>query len=298
MAGTNAPGKSVRIVPVRHYGRWVTGVLILFVFGAIVYSFANAEISYSVTAKYLFSPRILSGAYHTLLISVISMAAAIVLGCLAAVARESRNPVAVVAVDFYVLVFRGTPTLVQLLIWYNLSLIFETFTIPGIYSAPMNEVMTPFMAAFIGLTVHVAAYITEIIRAGITSVDDGQIKAAMALGMTRARQMRKIILPQALPAIIPPVGNQFIALLKYSSLAYVIQYHELLYATSRIYTSNLQVIALLFTAAIWYLVMTTVASVFQRWVEMRVDPRRTDDAQRLRDGLRTLLRRGDTGDDA
>ena len=146
----------------------------------------------------------------------------------------------------------------------------DLISIPGIYSAPMNQFMTPFTAALLGLGVNEGAYISEIVRGGILSVDNGQREAAAAIGMSRGKTMRRIVLPQALRVIVPPLGNEFIALLKYSSLAYTISYSELLNSANKIYTANFMVIELLFTASFWYLLLTTIFSVFQQMLETRL----------------------------
>ncbi len=156
--------------------------------------------------------------------------------------------------------------LVQLFLWFNLALIFPILNL-GFYKNEMNDVMTPFLAALLGLGLNEAAYMAEISRAGIQSVDDGQTEAAHALGMTGMRTMRRIVLPQAMRVIVPPTGNEFINLLKTSSLAYAIQFAELLKVATDISSSNLASMEMLMVATIWYLVMTTVFSIFQFYIE-------------------------------
>lgn len=258
------------VVPVRHYGRWLLALIVAVIAAAIVYAFARADIKWSATWSYLGKRLIITGMLHTLELTVLAMIMALVLGTCAAVMRQSQNPVLKVVSAFYAWLFRGTPLLVQLLIWFNLSLVFKTVTIPGIYTGHTNQLMTPFVAALLGLGVNEGAYISEIIRGGILSVGKGQTEAALAIGMTRGRLMRRIVLPQALRVIVPPLGNEFIALLKYSSLAFTISYFELLDAATRIYTANFEVMELLFTASIWYLVLTSVFTVFQMALERRL----------------------------
>jgi polar amino acid transport system permease protein len=251
-------------VPVRHYGRWVSAAVVLVVLGAIGYAFSQADIDYGVTRQFLTAETVVRGAGRTLLISLLAQALGIGLGVVFAVMRRSRNPVTSSVAWFYIWLFRGTPVLVQLLIWYNLALVFPTF-----FGHPMSDLMTPFVAALLGLGINEGAYMAEIVRAGITSVDEGQTEAAHALGMTGGKTLRRIVLPQAMRVIIPPTGNEFINMLKTSSLAYTIQYPELLNSAVRVYTNNLAVIELLFTVSIWYLLLTSVFSVFQYYVERR-----------------------------
>ncbi|MEO5708831.1 MAG: amino acid ABC transporter permease [Nocardioidaceae bacterium] len=262
---TGAP----KAVPVRHYGRWVGAGVVILALVALVYSFSNATIDYSVTGHFFTAPTILRGMVNTLIISVLAQALGVGLGILAAVMRLSHNPVTSTVAAVYVWFFRGTPVLVQLLVWYNLAYVFPTLTLPGIGSWQTNDVMTPFLAALLGLGINEGAYMAEIVRAGIGSVDEGQTEAAHALGMSPAKTMRRIILPQAMRVIVPPTGNEFINMLKTSSLAYAIQYNELLQSAVKIYSNNLAVIELLFTVSLWYLILTSVFSLVQFRVERR-----------------------------
>ncbi|HEX5511779.1 MAG TPA: amino acid ABC transporter permease [Actinomycetales bacterium] len=263
-------GEPPKVVPVRHYSRWVLGALVAVVVVWLAKSFAQANIQWSVVFEYFTDRQILMGVWHTLELTLLSMALALTLGVTVAVMRQSANPVMRSVAAAFAWLFRGTPLLVQLLIWFNLSLIFDSFTIPGLVSIPMNQVMTPFVAALLGLGVNEGAYISEIVRGGILSVDNGQREAAAAIGMSRGKTMRRIVLPQALRVIVPPLGNEFIALLKYSSLAYTISYSELLNSANKIYTANFLVIELLFTASFWYLLLTTIFTVFQQMLETRL----------------------------
>jgi polar amino acid transport system permease protein len=226
--------------------------------------------------RFQFSPLILDGLKNTVIIAVAAQAVGVVLGVTFAVMRLSKNPVLSVVSSFYIWFFRGTPVLVQLLFWYNaVPQVFKTLTIaiPGtgvtLYTTPMVSFMTPFMAAFLGLGLNEGAYMAEIVRAGILSVDEGQTEAAHALGMTSSLTMRRIVLPQAMRVIIPPTGNEFISMLKTSSLASVILFHELARAASDIYSVNFLVFELLVVISIWYLLLTTVASIGQYYIERR-----------------------------
>ncbi len=189
--------------------------------------------------------------------------------------RLSKNPVLNVVSAFYIWFFRGTPVLVQLFFWYNaLPLVFKTLTIAipfthvTLYSTLMTTFMTAFMAAFLGLSINEGAYMAEIVRAGIIAVDEGQSEAAHALGMTAPLTMRRIVLPQAMRVIIPPTGNEFISMLKTTSLASAITYGELLRRAGDIYSSNFSlVMPLLLVVSIWYLLLTSVASIGQYYIE-------------------------------
>jgi polar amino acid transport system permease protein len=256
-------------VPVRHYGRWVGAVAVGACLGTLVYAFSNATIAYGTTSEFFTATSILKGMGNTVMISVLAQVLGIALGVMAAVMRLSKNPVTSAVAGFYVWFFRGTPVLVQLLIWYNLAFIFPTLSIPGVGSWTTNDVMTPFLAALLGLGINEGAYMAEIVRAGIGSVDEGQTEAAHALGMSSAKTMRRIVLPQAMRVIVPPTGNEFINMLKTSSLAYAIQFPEMLQSAVKIYSNNLQVIELLFTISLWYLILTTVFSIFQHQLERR-----------------------------
>lgn len=251
-------------VPVRHWGRWVSGALVLAGLVAVVLAFAQADVQWSVTFDFLTAETVVEGAGRTLLISVLAQALGIVLGVLVAVMRQSGNPVTGAVGWLYVWFFRGTPVLLQLFLWYNLGLVF-----PTLLGQQTSDVMTPFLAALLGLGINEGAYMAEIVRAGIGAVDEGQTEAAQALGMRRSLVMRRVVLPQAMRVIIPPTGNEFINMLKTSSLAYAIQYGELTRAAVSIYTTNLLVFELLFTVAIWYLLLTSVFSVGQFYLERR-----------------------------
>lgn len=263
-----APEKLVA-VPLRHLGRWASGVLVVIALGGLAYAFATADIHFATTRHFFTFNTIVRGAGNTLLVSVLAQALGISLGILFAVMRRSANPVTSGVAWLYIWFFRGTPVLLQLLIWFNLALIFPTISVPGVFSEDTTKLMTPFVAALLGLGINEGAYMAEIARAGITAVDEGQTEAAQALGMRQSQTLRRIVLPQAMRVIIPPTGNEFINMLKTSSLASTITYVELLRASENIYTNNLQIIELLFAAALWYLVLTSAFSVGQYYLERR-----------------------------
>ena len=259
--GTAAPEQLVA-VPVRHPLRWVSAVLVLIVLGLLVRAFAVSDIHWSVTRHYFTFDTIVTGAAKTLLISVVAQALGIVLGVVFAIGRQSPNPVTSSVAWLYIWFFRGTPVLLQLLIWYNLALVF-----PTILGHKTSALITPFLAALLGLGINEGAYMAEIVRAGLTSVDEGQTEAAQALGMRRSLVLRRIVLPQAMRVIIPPTGNEFVNMLKTSSLAYSIQYSELLFAATAIGSSRLEYVELYLTAAVWYLILTSAFTVVQYYVE-------------------------------
>jgi polar amino acid transport system permease protein len=260
-------------VPVRHPGRWAAGALILVAGTALVHSAAtNPRFDWGLVGHYFLSSEVLSGLRVTLELTAISMAVGIVLGVLLAVTRLSPNPLLSGASWLYTWFFRGTPVLVQLLFWNFVSAVYPTISLgipfgPELVHGNANTLITPFVAAVLGLGLNEGAYMSEIVRAGILSVDEGQTDAAHALGMTRLQTMRRIVLPQAMRVIIPPTGNETISMLKTSSLVSVIAYRELLYSVQLIYAVNYRQIPLLIVASIWYLIVTTVLSVGQYYVE-------------------------------
>ncbi len=265
--------EELKAVPVRHPGRWVAAVVALAAVGGVVYAFATApRLHWDTVANWFFSPRITDGLVATLELTVIAMGIGLGLGAILAVMRLSPNPVVSSVSWLYVWFFRGTPVLVQLIFWYNIVLVFPHLTVgipflPPAYSTDTSTLVTTFVAAILGLGLNEAAYMSEIVRAGIISVDQGQTEAAQALGMRRLQTMRRIVLPQAMRVIIPPTGNETISMLKTTSLASVIAYTELLYSAQLIYSVNYRTIELLIVASIWYLIVTSILTVGQYYLE-------------------------------
>ena len=169
----------------------------------------------------------------------------------------------------YAWLFRGTPVILQLLLWFNLALVFPVMGVPGLFEARTVDVMTPFAAALLGLGINQGAYTSEVVRAGLISVDMGQYEAAQSIGMTRLRSLKRIILPQAMRVILPPLGNEFIGMIKLTSLASVIQYSEVLHNAENIYYANSRVIELLIVAGLWYLVIVSFLTPLQVLLERR-----------------------------
>ncbi|AVZ75249.1 ABC transporter permease [Streptomyces lunaelactis] len=258
--------EQIKAIPVRHWGRWISGVVVVALLALLVYSFSQGDVNWDTVGDLIFDPRIVTGMWHTLLISVLSMLIGLALGVLFAVMRLSKNPVTGAVAWLYIWFFRGTPVYVQLLLWFNLALIFPVLNL-GFYKDEMVDVMTPFMVALLGLGLNEGAYMAEIVRAGIQSVDEGQTEASHALGMSNSRTMRRIVLPQAMRVIVPPTGNEFINLLKTSSLVSAVQYTDLLRAAQNIGSTSFAVMELLLVASVWYLALTSVFSVGQYYVE-------------------------------
>ncbi|WP_236790227.1 amino acid ABC transporter permease [Amycolatopsis sp. GM8] len=269
--GTNP--EDIRAVPVRHYGRWVAGVIILFVAFIAIRSIAtNPNMQWDVVGNYLFNDRILNGLVSTLKLTAISMVIGVVGGILLAVMRMSPNPLTSGAAGIYIWLFRGTPLITQLVFWNYLALFYPRVGLgipfgPEFIGANTNSLITPFAAALLGLGLNEAAYMAEIVRGGLLSVDAGQLEAASALGMSRGRTLWRIILPQAMRVIIPPTGNETIAMLKTTSLVVVIGYSELMLSAQQIYAQNYKIAPLLIVAALWYLLMTSVLTLIQMQIE-------------------------------
>ncbi|MFC4222386.1 amino acid ABC transporter permease [Lysinibacter cavernae] len=251
----------------KHPGRWIAAIIIIAILGAIIWAFAVGQINWKSVGQYFGTKQIFQGFLQTIWLAVLSMVVGIVLGGILAVMRLSKNPVASTVSWLYVWAFRGTPVFVQLLIWFNIALVFPTIGFPGGVEYKTIEVVTPLVAAVLGLGLNEAAYLAEIFRGGLLSVEKGQKEAATALGIPSRVSLMRVIVPQAMPSILPPVGNEAITLLKTTSLAAVIAFPELLSRAQQIYFVNGQVMELLFVAAIWYLIATSVLSVFQYYLE-------------------------------
>jgi polar amino acid transport system permease protein len=259
----------VNPVPVRHPWQGVAGAVIFVLLVVLIWRMAiNDNIDWKVFAEFFSGKGILRGLGTTLLLTVIAMAMGLIIGVLLAVARLSSNRVLQYVSQGYVWFFRGTPLLVQLLLWFNLALFFPRLGI-GEMSVDTNALITPFVAAVLGLGLNEGAYMAEIVRGGIQSVDRGQVEAASALGMRNRRTMRRIILPQAMRVIIPPIGNNIITMLKMTSLVSVIAVPDLLNRAQVISARNFYIFELLLVATVWYLIFTTIFTIFQSRVEAR-----------------------------
>lgn len=279
-------------VPLRHWGRWVSAVIILALLGALVFAASQGDIAYADIPAHIFSPIMLQGLLNTIVLAVVAQLVAVVLGVIIALMRNSQNPVAQMFASAYTWLFRGMPVLLQILLWFNLALIFPRlqlgipFTDILLLDVSTNVVMTTFVAAFLGLMLNESAYMAEIVRAGLNSVDRGQIEAAQSIGQTPLQRMWRIVLPQAMRVIIPPTGNDFINMIKGTSMASVIGFVELIRAANNISSFNLQVMETLIAAAFWYMVIVTVASIGQSYLE-----RSFGRGDRNRPAPRSILRR-------
>ncbi|HEY2596919.1 MAG TPA: amino acid ABC transporter permease [Candidatus Dormibacteraeota bacterium] len=265
--------EAIKAIPVRHPWRWVSTVVVVAAVAETVYIFVTApNMNWGVVGRYLFGPLILQGIVVTLELTVLAMFIGVVLGIVLAVMRLSPNPVVSSVSWFYIWFFRGTPVLVQIFFWYNLASILPHIALgipdgPVLFHASTNDLISPFTAAMLGLGLNEAAYMAEIVRAGLISVDHGQTEAAQALGMTRLLLMRRIVLPQAMRVIVPPTGNETISMLKTSSLAFVATVPELFTRQEQISNANFAVIELAIVASIWYLAMTSILTIGQYYVE-------------------------------
>jgi len=272
-----APRVDLPPVPLARPGRWLAAALVALLLLWVAYVLVNnPNFQWMVVGKYLFSKEILDGVKLTIELTLSAMAIGVTLGVIAALMRLSDNKLLSSAATFYIVAFRGTPALVQLIFWYNLAALFPRITLgipffgPDFVSLNANTIITPVIAANLGLGLCEGAYMAEIVRAGIMSVDPGQREAGVALGLTRAQTMRRVILPQALRVIVPPTGNQIIGMLKLSSLASVISVTELLAAAGLIYTRTFETIPLLIVASLWYITLTSLLTLGQRVIERRL----------------------------
>jgi polar amino acid transport system permease protein len=270
-------------VPVRHPWRWVAGLVILVFIAMAVNTLLFSHVTrggvregryqWPVVWKYLFDAPVLRGIGVTLELTVIAMAVGITLGVILAVMRLSPNRLLSGTAWVYIWFFRGTPVFVQLFFWYvGISYLYPKLTFgipfgPAVYTVNANVVITSFVAGALGLSLNEGAYMAEIVRAGIISIDEGQTEAAQSLGMSKTQTLRRIVLPQAMRIIIPPTGNETISMLKTTSLVYAIAVTELFTATQNISNANYQIVPLLVVASLWYLFFTSVLTVGQYYVE-------------------------------
>jgi polar amino acid transport system permease protein len=267
------PPDEIQAVPVRHRLQWVASAIVAIILLGLARSVAtNPRFEWGVVGNYLFDSRVLHGLVLTLELTVLAMLIGIALGVILALMRLSPNPLLSTASWVYIWFFRGTPLLVQILFLNFIGALYPTIDLgipfgPSFVHLDANTLITPFLAGLLALGLNEGAYMSEIVRAGIISVDEGQSDAAKALGMTRLQTMRRVILPQAMGVIIPPTGNETISMLKNSSLVSVIAVAELLYAVQLIYAVNYKTIPLLLVASIWYLAATTVLSIGQYYLE-------------------------------
>jgi polar amino acid transport system permease protein len=274
MAEQSAPA-AIDAVPLRHPWRWVGAGVIVVLLGLFVYGAAtNKAYGWSTYTEYLFNERILFGVLNTLQLTVYAMALGVALGIVLSVMRLSPNPVFQSVAWVFLWIFRGTPVYVQLVFWGLLPTIYQNIQIgvpfgPSLFHLNLQSLSIPFLLAVIGLGLNEAAYMAEIIRAGITSVPEGQSEASTALGMSWGMTMRRTVLPQAMRVIIPPTGNELISMLKTTSLVTAVPYSYDLYsiASREIAARTFEPVPLLLVAATWYLVVTSLLMVGQFYLE-------------------------------
>ena len=271
--------------PPLRIGRSIAWVLVLLVAARVLWAVAvNKNFEWSVVGEWLTEVSILHGLSVSLGLTVVAMVLGVLIGLLLAVARLSKSRLLTGLAGLYIWFFRGTPLLVQLIFWYNMSTLFPAVVLavpfgPEIARWKTNDVITPLTAAIAGLALNEAAYMAEIIRAGLLSVDPKQTETAESFGMTRTRALWRIVIPQAMRAIIPPTGNQLISMIKATSLVSVIAMSDLLYSVQAVYNRTFEVVPLLLVAVFWYLLVTSVLNVVQSAVE-RYYARGSDNAQR------------------
>lgn len=264
---------NLRVVPLRHPVRLLAVVMVVVLLGALLrVVISNPDFQWPTVGRYLLAPTILHGMYVTMVLTVIVMIIATLLGTLVALMMLSPTRLLSVPAMAFVWFFRGTPALVQLILWYNLSLLFKTITlwIPGygtVFSLPTNELMTPFVSAIVALSLQEAGYMAEIVRCGLKSVARGQTEAAACLGMKQSLLLRRIVLPQAMRLIIPPTANETINLLKTTSLVSTIAVSDVLYSAQAIYARTFETIPLLLVVTFWYLAVVSIMSVGQFYLE-------------------------------
>jgi len=264
-----------RVVPLRHPWTWLASAIVALIAAAVLASVAtNPAFQWPVVAEYMLDRQIMLGLARTLELTVIAMAIGLALGTILAMMRLSANRLLSTVSWGYIWFFRSVPALVQLIFWYNFGALYPTIALqipfgPTLFSADTNTLITPMFAALAGLGLAQAAYTAEVIRGGIASVPHGQTRAALALGMRPLTIFRRIVFPQAMRVIIPPVGNEVISMVKSTSLVSVIALAELLYTAQLIYARTYETIPLLIVASLWYLIIVSVLSVGQQFLEHR-----------------------------
>jgi polar amino acid transport system permease protein len=264
-------------IAVPKIGHWLGGaVLAIFAVIFLQVLVTNKNMQWSVVAEYMLNPAILSGLGMTLLLTFVAMILGLAIGIVLAIMRLSGSRVFQSVSWGWIWFFRGVPPLVQMIFWYNLALLLPEISIgipfdgPKLLSWNTNALISPFSAAIMGLAFTESAYAAEMIRAGIQAVNVGQTEAAATLGMTRGQTLRRIVLPQALRIVIPPIGNDTISMLKFTSLVSVLALPDLLYSAQMVYARTYQTVPLLLVATIWYLVLTTILTVVEHAVEHRL----------------------------
>jgi len=280
---TSSRPADIKAVPLRHPWRWVAVIIIGVLVAMLVHTMVFARVQrgnanqtlfgWGVVGDYFLARPILDGVVTTIELTLLAMLIGIVGGILLAVMRLSTNPVMSSVAWVYIWFFRGTPLLVQITFWFaGINYLYPKLSFgvpfgPGFIDGDSSKLVTPFVGALIGLGLNEAAYMAEIVRAGILSVDEGQVEAATSLGMRRAMTLRRVVLPQAMRVVIPPTGNELISMLKNTSLAYAATVTELFYSQQLIAARTYQIVPMLIVASLWYLIITSVLMVGQYYVE-------------------------------
>jgi polar amino acid transport system permease protein len=315
------PHDELEVVAVRHVGQWVGAAAVIVAIAMVVHTLVSKiptgltscvtkagkhvcrptmkwRFQWNIVGRWFLSAPILHGVVLTLELTAVAMLIGIVLGVLLAIMRLSTNRLLSGPAWVYTWFFRGTPVFVQLFFWFEVGLLYPRITLglpfmPVTFVNEPSNIISGVVAAILGLGLNEAAYMAEIARAGIISVDEGQVEAATSLGMTKSQTMRLVVLPQAMRVIIPPTGNEVISMLKTTSLAASIAVLELFGEAQNIWANNYEIIGLIITASLWYLIMTTVLSIGQFYVErhyargaLRTPPKTP--IQRLRQDLRVI----------
>ncbi|MCH6469175.1 amino acid ABC transporter permease [Sinomonas terrae] len=264
----------IKAVPVRHPGRWVAAAIILILAALAVQSLAtNPRFRWGTVAAYIMDVNVVRGVGWTLLLTVLSMLLAIILAIVLAFMRQSDNPILRWSAWFWVWFFRGTPVYTQLIFWGLVTVLYPAISLgipfgPQLATYVLSDPTKGFVPAVLGLGLNESAYLAEIFRAGLKSVDKGQVEAAEALGMRGTKVMWRIVLPQAMRVIVPPTGNETIGMLKTTSLVLAVPFTlDLTFVTNALANRTYQPIPLLIVAAAWYLLVTSILMVGQHYIE-------------------------------
>jgi polar amino acid transport system permease protein len=269
------PAEQLEVVPIGHPGRWLAALVVLVLLAMFAHWLvATKGLGWDVVRHYLFNSTIIPAARRTVVLTILAMLVGVSFGLGLAIMRLSPNPIVSGAAWVYIWFFRGTPVLVQVLFWFNLPAIMTSLSVgvpfgPSWFHTDPKTLITQFGAALLGLGLNEAAYMAEIARAGLLSVDEGQTEAAQALGMTRGQTLRRIVIPQAMRVIVPPTGNETISMLKTTSIVFAIGYLELTTTAQIIGARTFNIIPLYLTISLWYLAMTSILYVGQYYLERR-----------------------------
>jgi polar amino acid transport system permease protein len=273
-SGDPARPEAIKAIPIKHWGRLIASIIILIIFLALAYSFIkNPNVEWPTIKDWLFKDLVLRGVLVTIELTIIAMIIGVVGGTLLAIMRLSTNYVLRWVSWVYIWFFRGTPVYVQILLWGNIGILYPRlflgipFTSWIFAEVDSSRLVGAFVAAILALGLNEAAYAAELVRAGIISVERGQTEAAQSLGMSPSLTMRRVVLPQAMRVIIPPMGNETISMLKTTSLVAVISGGDLLTNVSIAYSQNFKIFPLLIVACIWYIFLTTLLTIGQHYLE-------------------------------